>query len=239
MHVSAALATTLLLVMSVGATSVARAQCAEGRVVSEATAGRCCWPGQTWNDAAARCDGPPACPSGRVGHGDACITASPLPAPAPAPAPAVAPSQPAWAPAGPTRDLSDRGPEPESEPIVGLAIAGGVSFGITYLATIITASINIATCYGSCGWYALGYVPVLGASLFAGIGGAGAVGTYERTWPLAFYLPSGAVQMLTFTLMVAGLAMRRPKRAAYAVEEAVPELVGGPGDAGLGLRWTF
>ncbi len=37
------------------------------------TAGRCCWPGQTWSTSARVCEGPPHCPAGWVGHGDDCV----------------------------------------------------------------------------------------------------------------------------------------------------------------------
>jgi hypothetical protein len=51
----------------------ARAQCAEGRARSAATAGRCCWPGQRFSTERGRCEGAPSCPSPLVAHGDACI----------------------------------------------------------------------------------------------------------------------------------------------------------------------
>jgi hypothetical protein len=47
--------------------------CAPGRVASEQSAGRCCWPGQTWSVADARCDGVPVCPEGFGGDGNTCV----------------------------------------------------------------------------------------------------------------------------------------------------------------------
>ena len=66
-------AVLLTLAMGWVGASPAAAQCAEGRVASEASAGRCCWPAQRWNASAARCEGPPRCPSGRVAEGDTCV----------------------------------------------------------------------------------------------------------------------------------------------------------------------
>lgn len=40
--------------------------CAEGMVRSTETAGRCCWPGQTFEPASNRCAGEPTCPAGFV-----------------------------------------------------------------------------------------------------------------------------------------------------------------------------
>lgn len=52
----------------------ARAQeCAEGRVSSPETAGRCCWPGQSWSEEHGRCSGPPSCPEGLTAEGDRCV----------------------------------------------------------------------------------------------------------------------------------------------------------------------
>lgn len=44
--------------------------CSDGRLSTEATRGRCCWPNQKWDQDHARCDGPPNCPSGWTAHGD-------------------------------------------------------------------------------------------------------------------------------------------------------------------------
>ena len=59
-----------LLVPEVGA-----AQCAGGRAVSEATAGRCCWPGQRWDDERGRCAGEVGCPEGGRASGEGCARA--------------------------------------------------------------------------------------------------------------------------------------------------------------------
>lgn len=49
------------------------AACAEGRVASETTQGRCCWPRQSFSVEHTRCAGPPLCPPGLVAHGDDCV----------------------------------------------------------------------------------------------------------------------------------------------------------------------
>ncbi|HBQ10183.1 MAG TPA: hypothetical protein DEF51_02995, partial [Myxococcales bacterium] len=50
------------------------AQCASGREVGPDTAGRCCWPGQRFDDERGRCEGPPSrCPSGWGAAGDECV----------------------------------------------------------------------------------------------------------------------------------------------------------------------
>ncbi|MGQ0507310.1 MAG: tetratricopeptide repeat protein [Myxococcaceae bacterium] len=56
----------------VSAASVVRAKCAVGEVPDEDAPSRCCWPGQIWSSADARCVGAPACPSGRIAEGEHC-----------------------------------------------------------------------------------------------------------------------------------------------------------------------
>lgn len=85
--------------------AAARAQCAEGRDVSEQTEGRCCWPGQRWSSEAARCEGAPTCPEGLASEGDACVplrAAQPRTDAAPSAAPPPSPPERARVP----------GPEP-------------------------------------------------------------------------------------------------------------------------------
>lgn len=64
-------AVSLVFAALVLASVTASAQdCAEGR---ERVGGRCCWPGQTWSDDRARCEGAPRCPAPLLEHGDACV----------------------------------------------------------------------------------------------------------------------------------------------------------------------
>ena len=59
------------------APALAQAQaCMPGLVASDATAGHCCWPGQSWSEYAARCTGAPACPAGFAGAGNECVSLS-------------------------------------------------------------------------------------------------------------------------------------------------------------------
>ena len=63
-----------LLLLAVTPLSTAHAQeCAEGRVSTPETLGRCCWPGQSFSETLGRCSGPPQCPPPFVAEGDACL----------------------------------------------------------------------------------------------------------------------------------------------------------------------
>ena len=56
------------------AEAVGRPACRAG--MEPTTEGYCCWPAQVWSSAAGRCEGPPRCPTGMVGEGATCVTAS-------------------------------------------------------------------------------------------------------------------------------------------------------------------
>ena len=70
--------------------AVAEAECAPGQTRSDDTRGHCCWPGQAWSSAKARCVGMPACPPGQRIAKEQCISI-PVVAQAP-PATRIAPS---------------------------------------------------------------------------------------------------------------------------------------------------
>ncbi|MCA9609080.1 MAG: hypothetical protein KC619_25940, partial [Myxococcales bacterium] len=55
------------------AVPTARAQdvCAAGRIATPQ--GYCCWPGQRWDEADQRCEGPPRCPEPLSASGATCI----------------------------------------------------------------------------------------------------------------------------------------------------------------------
>lgn len=54
--------------------SAAEAQgCVRGRLITEATEGRCCWRGQSWSSTEFRCVGAPICPEGWGGDGTTCV----------------------------------------------------------------------------------------------------------------------------------------------------------------------
>lgn len=90
-----ALLVLLLSVRLLSAPTLASAQlaCAEGR--ERDRTGRCCWPGQHYSVAHARCEGVPACPGGLVEHGDDCVARAGavmvMPAPSTAPPASAAP----------------------------------------------------------------------------------------------------------------------------------------------------
>lgn len=66
--------------------------CTTGQVRSDDTRGHCCWPGQAWSSAKAKCVGAPACPTGfRAGRED-CVEAKGAVAASPTVEPAVAPA---------------------------------------------------------------------------------------------------------------------------------------------------
>lgn len=74
----------------VGSVAAAQTTCVGGREISPRTAGRCCWPGQSWSRRDGRCAGPPRCPRGMASEGDSCVvsantgeTREPAVAPAP------------------------------------------------------------------------------------------------------------------------------------------------------------
>ncbi len=211
---------------------LASAQCAPGRVANDATGGRCCWPGQSWSEDRDRCEGPPTCPAGMWGEGSDCVAAaSPQPAAPPptfaAPPPAE-PRQATFAAAEP-RAPSATG----TEPIAGLAIAGGVSLGVTYLATVIASAVAMTSCYSGCPEYALNFIPVVGPIVWVALDS----GRYGNTWTYVFYFPASIIGAVSFTLLLAGVIIQRPV-PTYQVGWA-PEVTGGPGDLGVGLRWAF
>ncbi|AKF10540.1 hypothetical protein [Sandaracinus amylolyticus] len=74
-RISTSLGTLVAIALSILApAALAHAQeCAEGRVSTPATLGRCCWPGQSFSESLGRCSGAPACPPPFVAEGDACV----------------------------------------------------------------------------------------------------------------------------------------------------------------------
>lgn len=138
------------------------AQCHEGRVSSEDTDGRCCWPGQRWSDERARCVGPPRCPSGLVSEGDTCVRSM-----APAPPPAVASPPPTqisshWPEAGgpPARHVRVEVGRLDNRGLVGTG-SGFVALG--YLSQFLGAIMGLAagtTCEREFGAVAL--IPIAG-----------------------------------------------------------------------------
>ncbi len=210
--------------------------CTGGRMVTSLTAGRCCWPAQSWNDERARCEGPPSCPSGMVAEGDRCSAPTP-PQPPPAQPPAAT-YQPPPAAAAPPASGWEPGFEREeegSEPIMGLFIAGVSMLGAMYLGT---AAVSVAVMTSCCsnGFAAINFIPVLGPIIYTPT----EFSSSSDAW-VYFYFPATIIQSVSFVMMIAGLAIRRPtgRRGSRRASGATPELVGGPGELGAGLRWTF
>jgi hypothetical protein len=201
--------------------SLASAQCDEGRVASEATAGRCCWPAQHWNEVAGRCEGPPSCPAGRVAAGDDCALAAPVAAPV------VALVEPIERP--PTvSPYTGRAARIETGTTFdgGLVIAGSVTLGIAYVYSLIVGGIFIFS-----GGYTA-FIPVVGGLVW--LAPSLAHGLY-------FGIAGSAVQIVGLITLIVGLVQQVP---TYALAErrmraGLPSITGGPGDAGIGLGWQF
>ncbi|MGE0786303.1 MAG: hypothetical protein AB7S26_11490 [Sandaracinaceae bacterium] len=212
--------------------STVRAQCAAGRTVTEASAGRCCWPGQSWNDDAARCEGPPACPAGMAAEGDSCVPfapASPPPVAEPVAPPVASAPQPVYLE---RPSFEPPRPREDSEPIMGLFIAGVSSLAATYLATVVYTTFALTSCCAG-DLVAINYIPVVGPIIWTPTTFDGYYGS-----PF-FYFPSAIIQAVTFALTLAGLVIKRPSRPRDVASLLLPELVGGPGEIGLGLRWAL
>lgn len=227
-----------LLVLGVLATS-AEAQCAGGRVVTEETAGRCCWPGQHWNDANGRCEGAPQCPAGMGGAGATC---EPIAVPS-APSAPIVDAVVASAPrtfAAPSPEWA-RPPAPvETVPTWGLVVTGTSMFFSSWLPLVVLGTIQL-TGYGFCTeWGGANYVPLLGGAISAL--GADLCVTYYDGGTLLYgsqYAASG-VQILGFVLFIAGLVSRREPRRAYTMDwEIAPGVTLGPapGMSGVALRF--
>lgn len=200
------LATMLVLLPA----SLTHGQCLEGRVVSDQSGGRCCWPGQSWNDDAARCSGPPSCPDGWAGAGDECVrvnappsTTVPPVVPDMSTAEAVADSAALeWAssstgpPDGRLRPRQVRGRDD------GLIYAGAITFGVAYAAHAVIATLILAT---SSGWagrehFELWFIPGLGGFVQATVSSA--------NYGLTLGLPGAVIETIGIGLFTAGLVER-------------------------------
>src|SRR5687768_5679304 len=161
---------------SVPVTAEAQA-CAEGRVSSAETAGRCCWPAQVWSDTSRSCEGTPSCPAPWVAHGETCaapmITPSSLTAtPAPERAPIVLDTE------RPPARATVYVPPPQTtaeltlvEPAEEVRRPRYIAYGTTGVFTSWTATSAIApllAIFGlgqNLGFYALQAIPVVGPLL--------------------------------------------------------------------------
>lgn len=120
-------------------------------------------------------------------------------------------------------------PAPEPAPIVGthidvgLTVAGAITLGL---------GIGTSVFIGVLANDVFFFIPLAGGLIHANL-----VDT-SQAWGLGggVFL----IQASGLVLMVAGLAANHPNDpGAQAAASPVPELVGGPGEVGLGLRWRF
>lgn len=255
---------TLLLIAtfaSFGGPTLASAQCAEGRVTTEQTAGRCCWPGQSWNDTAARCQGPPQCPAGWAAEGDSCVqqgTAEPGLAPPTAPpgtptpqaaAPGQYPPVQAYAPRGYGSHGQTYAPRPgwgpppqpsmheEEQPIRGLIITGTIMLGVGYVYSVIMGSLLLgATSCGIRNSWSM-FIPVVGGYVWGAVDSEGCGS--DSFGGDAAGIPGAGVQTIGLALLIIGVLVKRTVTVPRAAVSLVPRLASGPGEAGLALGWDF
>jgi hypothetical protein len=211
--------------LGLGYAARAEAQCAEGREASEATAGRCCWPAQSWNAEAGRCEGPPSCPAGRVAEGDTCVVsaqryaAAGYGAPAPAFAAAYSPELP------PMRTIKS--------PIEELIITGGLMAITGFSYSVIAGSIFLTGgFYNGSPWTM--YIPLVGGFIYGAVDGP-----YGSALGEGFGIPGAGLQVIGLALMIIGAAAHETSFESAGAASITPELVGGPGEVGLGLRLRF
>ena len=166
----------LVVVVSCFAASARAQECAEGRVASEATAGRCCWPGQAWDAEHGRCSGPPSCPAGRVAEGDACVSPS---------APVVVPSAPPpVAPSGPVHRMYD-------EHVIG----GIATLAAAYLVTAVVGTVDGTWYDDASGLFC--WIPIAGGVLW-GLG-------RDEIVPWAMGISGAVVQAAGLALLLVGV----------------------------------
>lgn len=213
--------------------------CQGGRVVTPATAGRCCWPGQVWSNDRARCEGPPACPAGLVPNGDDCqaqvVPTVPPPPQNTQPTIVYTQQQPGYAQPGyyqpaPATQEVDTG---RTRPRLGLVISGAAMFAASYLSVAIVGAFAMDLGNPEGGWLLL---PVGGPFICI------AECFDEGEGLSAILVLDGLVQLAGLTLFIIGFAAQAPvyERAANdGPQLAVAPWVDEDG-AGLMLHgWSF
>lgn len=228
-----ALCATAVLLVSVNA----EAQCARGRLQTEATAGRCCWPGQVWDEEDNRCSGPPDCPAGFGGEGDSCIEeAADSP---PLEEAREAGQEPRGADAevdDPAEELewpSSEGPPPGrlrlnprlvDQPNWTVLDTGSVVALTGYaMSAFWTSLYAVGTCeigWGPCAVdpLALGWLPVLGPFIHAGVVWSDGAGSTRISGVIN--LVTGGIQLAGLVLLLIGLSTGGGTRWAYDTEIA-------------------
>lgn len=102
----------------------------------------------------------------------------------------------------------------------GLIIAGSVTLGVGWL----TSSV-----FGIIGSNPILFIPLAGGAIHAPVNGTGG--------GIALGVSVSGVQLVGLIILIAGLAHHHPNAPPRA--SLLPELVPGPGQAGLGARWRF
>ncbi len=228
--------------------------CSGGRVVGPETAGRCCWPGQSWSEEDARCTGAPRCPAGLAGSGDTCV-----PSAAPSPesgslfepvSPELSPPPPAAAPAQQaltwplvSSDLGHGVVNPREvrrNAGHGLIVTGITLLAAGYVVAGIAGGLDQAfdSCgYGGCDSWPLAFVPIVGGVL------AGIVhfnGYRDSTlFGLGVGIPAAVVQSVGLILLIAGLVSHDEELvpAMYAGQARI-QILPYAGSTGAGLSMT-
>jgi hypothetical protein len=191
----------------------ARAQeCADGRVNTPETAGRCCWPGQSWSDQLGRCSGPPTCPAGRSASGDDCVLAGGENVMAQQPPPGYQAQQPPpgyenQPPPGygtpgyqPVYGAQPVGqPRQVQRPRMGLAIMGIVMFAVSWVVPTVIG-LSIAPEDGISDDFYFMAVPLAGPFIMTGL--------VENSWPIAFFVLDGILQLAGLTALILGFTLK-------------------------------
>lgn len=178
------------LLLLTAAPAIARAQevpCAEGR---ERSAGRCCWPAQSWSEERARCEGAPTCPPPLVEHGDTCVAPA-LAAPYPASDGTGAPGLPGvpGAAALPPAYSVDRSGWPAIDSIPGISRLSRPLVTRGEDERLIVVMMALFDAGWALGWLETVIDNALGCTAFTG---SGSVARACDTWPFAFIPVGGA-----------------------------------------------
>ncbi|MFK7984803.1 MAG: hypothetical protein AB8I08_02155 [Sandaracinaceae bacterium] len=102
----------------------------------------------------------------------------------------------------------------------GLIAAGAILLGVGY---------GVSVTFAVLGDNLILLIPVVGGFIHAPINGS--------EGGIALGLSVSGAQLIGLIVLIAGAAHHHPNEPAQA--SLVPELVPGPGEAGVGLRWAF
>lgn len=226
--------------------SVAAAQCTEGRVSGPSTQGQCCWPGQAFSSQLGRCTGAPQCPSGMAAEGETCVSVGTTwepPAPeGPSTAPPPPPQAPtlSWALVSPDIGVGVVNPRTiHSGSDMGLVIGGAITLATGYVAAILAGvfdELGRNCAWGSCGAWPLGFVPIVGGVLAGTVAFSGP--RYSTGWGFGMGIPSAVAQSLGLTLLIIGLVVDHVELVPFMESQNVLVLPFASADAG-GLSVTM